>query len=213
MTRPSKSHINKRMSQMTCPNCGNEVEKGAAFCIRCGSPVPKRSSTLKIVFKWTGIGCGGVLGLLIGIITIGTIASSCANGNGRTVPAVAATPSPVPTPSPMPTLTPTPVPIKLSAEQLYQDYDNNEVAAKVKYEGALALITGRISTIAEAGNYYDVKLETDNFFSLVSIVCKLDQSQQSVVIQLNTGDLVTVKGIIKGLSVIDIVVEDCTLAN
>ena len=90
-------------------------------------------------------------------------------------------------------------------------YENNEVAAKAKFAGKVALITGDVYSVTETGNKYDVKLSTDEFFSLTSIVCKVDKSEIDWVIQLNEGQRITVLGRIKGKSIIDIVVEDCSI--
>ncbi len=186
--------------QRYCMTCGNAVSEGASFCIRCGAPTQRETNTSKkSILKWAGIGCGGLIGLFIFVTIIAAIASSCGNGNMDTASRLSPTP--------------TPVPIRVSAEQIYQDYEGNEVAAKAKYEGKLALITGRIWTVQEAGNYYDVKLQSNAFFSLVSIVCKVDKSEGGKLIPLNPGDSVTVIGVIKGPSVVDIVVENCSLAN
>ena len=136
-------------------------------------------------------------------------------------PTVESTPGPthpltlIPTPSPTSTPTPnqTPTPIIVSAGELYQDYESNEVAAKATYEGKTALIDGSISSITEAGGKYDVKLSTDEVFSLTSIVCKVDRSQVESVIALSDGQYVTVMGMIKGKSISDIVVEDCSVQD
>ena len=120
-------------------------------------------------------------------------------------------PSATPTPTSVPT--PTPAPIVVSAEELYQAYDNNEVAAKAEYEGKTALITGSVSSITEAGSKYDVKLSTDEIFSITEIVCKVDKSQVASVIELSEGQYITVLGRIKGKSIIDIVVEDCSVQD
>ena len=84
-------------------------------------------------------------------------------------------PPPTATPTPIPT--PTPTPITVSATDLRLAYENNEVAAKAKFEGKTALITGAVSSVTEAGSKYDVKLSTDEFISITSIVCKVDKSE------------------------------------
>ena len=72
----------------------------------------------------------------------------------------------------VPTQTPSPTPVSVSADVLQSEKELNEVAWTSKYNDNFGLITGSISSITEAGNKYDVKLETDNF--TVSIVCKVD---------------------------------------
>ena len=136
------------------------------------------------------------------------------------------TPDPTSTPTftdtPMPTSTATPVlaPIlvSVSAEDLSRDYANNEVAAKAKYEGKQALITGEVLSIRESGINYDIGLAsgTSTFF-WVSIGCEVDRAQQSAVLELNKGQVVTLLGKIRrnedafGIIDIDIVVDDCVI--
>ena len=109
--------------------------------------------------------------------------------------------------------TPTPIPIEVSAGELYQAYESNEVAAALKYEGKTAVVDGTISSIADAGSKYDIKLGTEETFSFVSIVCKVDKSHLETVLTLSEGQYVTVKGRIKGQSIIDIVVENCSIQD
>ena len=65
-----------------CTKCGSQIGAESKFCPRCGasteqgsSPVeagPSRS-TGKRVLKWTGLGCGGLITLLIILIIIGVV--------------------------------------------------------------------------------------------------------------------------------------------
>ena len=112
---------------------------------------------------------------------------------------------------PAPTATTTPVPITVSATELRLAYENNEVAAKQKFEGQMALITGTISSVTEAGSKYDVKLSTDEFISITEIVCKVNQDEIDSVVALNEGELITVLGRVKGKGIFDIEVQDCSV--
>ena len=58
---------------MDCPGCGNETDKRAAFCTHCGVTLPKQGSAAKGIFKWVGIGCGGLLGLFVVLVIIATL--------------------------------------------------------------------------------------------------------------------------------------------
>ena len=111
----------------------------------------------------------------------------------------------------VPTQSPTPTPVSVSADALQSEKELNEVAWTSKYNDNLALITGSISSITEAGNKYDVKLETDNF--TVSIVCKVDETNEPAVLSLQRGQTVTVLGRVTDDGIIDIVVEDCSIAS
>ena len=133
------------------------------------------------------------------------------------VPTPAPTPTftPVPTPAPTPTFTPvptpTPIPLEVTAEEIYREYHSNEVAAKAKYAGQTALISGSISSVTEAGGGYDVKLETDEVFSVMEIVCKVDKSHVDSVVALSEGQQVVIFGKIKGKGLFDVEVTECTV--
>jgi hypothetical protein len=111
----------------------------------------------------------------------------------------------------VPTQSPTPTPVSVSADALQSEKELNEVAWTSKYNDNLALITGSISSITEAGNKYDVKLETDNF--TVSIVCKVDETNEPAVLSLQRGQTVTMLGRVTDDGIIDIVVKDCSIAS
>lgn len=131
---------------------------------------------------------------------LSTLLIACSGNSG---PQPTATPTPVPTP--------TPIPITVSATDLRLAYENNEVAAKAKYEGKTALITGAVSSVTEAGSKYDVKLSTDEFISITSIVCKVAKGEVNSVVALNEGQTITVYGKVKGKGIFDIEVEDCSV--
>ena len=58
---------------MDCPDCGNEISEQAAFCTQCGVALPKQRNTAKGIFKWGGIGCGGLLGLFAVLVVIAAL--------------------------------------------------------------------------------------------------------------------------------------------
>ncbi len=119
-----------------------------------------------------------------------------------------ATASPVPTATPVPT--PTPLP-SVSASELAQACEANEVAAKTKYEEMTALITGEVRSITDARGKYDVKLLTGDVWT--DVVCKVDISGVDSVIALQKGQVVTVLGKIKGKGFADIVVDQCSIQH
>ena len=96
-----------------CSQCGGEVPQGAAFCRHCGSstgfnPVNATSappstqggsSGFKRFLKWSGIGCGGILAVLVLFVVIVNIIISDAEEDltpipSPTLPGVEATPEP-----------------------------------------------------------------------------------------------------------------------
>lgn len=61
---------------MNCPNCGAEIQDGENFCAQCGLQTAKRHGGIRTFFKWSAIGCGGLIGLFVIIVIIVAIASS-----------------------------------------------------------------------------------------------------------------------------------------
>ena len=104
-----------------------------------------------------------------------------------------------------------PTPIAVTARQLNEDYERNEVAADAKYVGNYVMVTGVIYSVTEAVGKYDVKLETDDFISVTNIVCKVDKDEEATILALAAGDNVMVLGKVDGKSVFDINLRDCTL--
>ena len=151
------------------------------------------------------------------LIAIAALAILGCSSSPAATPTPAPTPTftPVPTPAPTPTFTPvptpTPIPLEVTAEEIYREYHSNEVAAKAKYAGQTALISGSISSVTEAGGGYDVKLETDEVFSVMEIVCKVDKSHVDSVVALSEGQQVVIFGKIKGKGLFDVEVTECTV--
>ena len=212
-----------------CNHCAGEVADGVKFCTHCGGAItatatastppvvvvqtPTQQSGGMTCLKWAGIGCGGLLGLLILASIIVYITFPRDGAVVVESPDVVVTENTVSETDDGATPIPTPTPIMVSAGELYSAYESNEVAAALKYDGKMALVDGAISSITEAGSKYDIKLVTEETFSFASIVCKVDRSQLNSVLSLSEGQYITVKGRIKGLSIIDIVVENCSIQD
>lgn len=140
------------------------------------------------MLKKIGIGCGAVVAIIVSV---------AGSGNGEDAQRPGVSPTPVPTP------------LTVTARQIFEDYEANEVAAESRYEGNWALITGTISSITEAGSQYDVKLETAKLFSVSNVVCKVDKEYDAEILSLTAGQTITVLGKIRGRAVIDFNVDEC----
>ena len=66
---------------MFCRRCGARIEEEISYCTQCGAPTgesqalpqTKKQSKTGRVLKWTGIGCGGLVGLIILLAIIGIV--------------------------------------------------------------------------------------------------------------------------------------------
>jgi len=98
-------------------------------------------------------------------------------------------------------------PIKITATQLYAEYDENPVRADQKYKGQLLQVSGVVDSI---GHDY-VSLNAGAF--LATIHCSFAAEQQPQIAQVDKGQLVTIQGRCTGyLSVLSVVyLESCRL--
>lgn len=147
----------------------------------------------------------GMSGWMIGLIIAGSVMvlgiASCAmcvslasnNGGGGGARATRGSPttSPASPGSPKPPPAPTTPPITVTAQQLYNDYHANEVAADAKYKGRPLLVTGTISSIdKDAFDNIQLMLATSDMFS--HVMATLDDSQKSKAMTLAKGNKQTV---------------------
>jgi hypothetical protein len=141
------------------------------------------------VLKWIGIIIGGlvVLFIIIGIIAVAT----GDNDNGATTPQTSA-----------------PEYIEITAQQLYDEYDNNEIAADQKYKDRTLKVTGYISNIGEdiLGDPYITLTGSKYGFSGVHCTFPDTDVARNILAGYNTGDLVTIKGKCTGYF-IDVLLE------
>ena len=86
----------------------------------------------------------------------------------------------------------------LSAKQLAKEYHRHEVAADLKYQGEIVLVSGRIQSIGKGvfGNVY-VTIG-GGFFFIGSVPCYLGTGSERLAASLSKGQRITVKGRVAG---------------
>lgn len=120
-------------------------------------------------FKWVGIFVGGLF--LLGII--GAIFSSPKKEGGM--------PS-----SPAANIVPAEPPVTVTAVQLFNDYDANEVAADEKFKGKRLLVTGTVQSIDKgAFNNIVISLRTPNEF--MAVHASFDNEHEKMAASLKKG--------------------------
>lgn len=142
---------------------------------------------MKKFFKW-------VLIVIVGIIILGVIAGSGKGGNKTT-----SSSSP----------TPAPVAMKITARQLADDFDSNQVAAEANWQDKLVEFSAKVSNITDSGiSFYNVGSKD---FSLAQISCHISDKQQLLTIK--NGQTVTVRGVVgkQTIGVIDL--NDCEIVK
>lgn len=99
--------------------------------------------------------------------------------------------------------------IEITAEELFEAFDNNEVAANRDYKGKEIKVTGIITEIGTDawGNAY-VALETNDLFR--DVKCYFDSDMLDAVAELSKHQTVTLTGVCKGLSA-DVLIRECKI--
>ncbi len=97
----------------------------------------------------------------------------------------------------------------LSANQLYNEYDSNEVAADSRYKGKVVVVTGTVQDIGKdiMDDAYIV-IGGDGF--LDGVQCTFTKGSQSSVARLSKGQQVRVKGEVAG-KMGHVLVKKCSL--
>lgn len=142
---------------------------------------------MKKILKWILIVIGG-------IIVLGVIAGS-GKGGGKNSTSSSPTPAPVAE--------------KISARQLADDFDENQVAAEAKWDGKFVEFSAKVTNITDSGISFANVASKD--FSLAQISCRIKDKQQ--LLTLKNGQTVTVRGIVgkQTIGVIDF--DDCEVVK
>lgn len=98
--------------------------------------------------------------------------------------------------------------IKVTAKQLIDDYNNNELKADNKYKGKLLSVTGKVSEVRKSWGNTIVDIGTGGVFEW-DINCYMSKDQTDNAAQLDKGDTVTITGTCDGLSFLMVVMKDC----
>ena len=77
---------------------------------------------------------------------------------------------------------------------LLTDLDENALKAAENYEGQYVSLTGEIGTIDSSGEYIDL-FPIDDEWAIIGVQCYItNEEQKTAIMELSTGDTVTVEG-------------------
>lgn len=145
---------------------------------------------MKKIIKWLGIG-------IFVIIVIAVIASMGKSGNKPASSSSTATDQKQ--------AEQVQAPEQITASQLADDFDANQVAAESKWKGKLVAFSAELTNITDSGLSFS-KIGSKEF-SLTQISCKVVDKQQ--LLTLKNGQTVKVQGIVGGQTIGVIDVNDC----
>lgn len=101
--------------------------------------------------------------------------------------------------------------IKITATELYQAYNDNEVGADEKYKGKLIEVTGVISDIGK--DLLDtpyVSIKTDDIIGTVQ--CMFSKDDASLLANLKKDEQITIRGKCKGY-LMNVLLENCEIVK
>jgi hypothetical protein len=106
-----------------------------------------------------------------------------------------------------------PVDFTMTARELFQAYDQNEVAADEKYEGKVLEISGRVDDIGkDITDTIYVTLDGGGEYGIFSVQCFFADTHSGDAAKLSKGDAITVKGLCNGM-IGNVSVRGCSIVR
>ena len=103
--------------------------------------------------------------------------------------------------------------IVISATDLYNQFDNNSIAAEKTYKGKIVQVSGKVNTVDESfwGTPY-VRLDADEY-GISSVTCNFSKEDKSELESLNTGDMITIRGTCGEMGFADVSIDKCSIVK
>lgn len=98
---------------------------------------------------------------------------------------------------------------KVSAAELADDFDSNQVAAEAKWKNQLVEFSAEVTNITDTGLSFSKVASKD--FSLAQISCKIKDKNQ--LLSLKNGQTVTVRGVVGSQTIGVIDVRECEVVE
>lgn len=100
--------------------------------------------------------------------------------------------------------------IEVTANELWNAFDENEIDAEQKYNGKTVRITGIVSDINSADTFTsaNVLLAVDNSY-FGSVQCNFNSENANALATLNKGQSVTIEGTCRTLSIYNLIIRSC----
>lgn len=187
------------MALVKCKQCGNDVASNATACPKCGAPVPRGASVLKVsLFVVGGLFSLCFLGTCLGAIGA---AKKGSNSSGET----ASTRSPAAQARPAPRL--------VEIRTLLAEYADNEVRADSDFKDQVIQTAGIVDDIKkDIMNSVYVTLGTGRQFEIPQIQCFITDEQVKKAANLSKGTKIGIRGRVEGL-MMNVLVRDCEFVD
>ena len=172
------------MTTLFCPACRHTNRVGDRFCTACGAALPDTTRPTQSThthgrpprrwLKWAGIGCGGLITLIVVGIVLGVVFGGRSTDENDSASIVLSTTAPSPTPL-----------VSVNPRVIWDDYLANETRANSTWKGDwLALRLESIDEIEDGGRV--LKYMGEFGWDYIELDFKNDDD----VIHLNIGDTV-----------------------
>ncbi|NRD53781.1 OB-fold protein [Corallococcus exiguus] len=191
------------MALVKCKQCGNDVASNAAACPKCGSPVPRGTSVLKVsLFVVGGFFSLCFLGTCLGAVGAAKKgASPSAASASDAAPEAAARPEPKPEPK------------AVAIRTLLAEYADNEVRADSNFKDQIIQTAGIVDDVKkDFTNSVYVTLGTGKQFEIPQIQCFVTDDQVKKAASLSKGTKIGVRGRVQGL-MMNVLVQDCEFVD
>jgi len=176
-----------------CKSCKAEIPSDAKKCSHCGTD--QRGWFRK----------HPILTVLLIIFVIGIIGAVAGGGGDKSSTGTKQTSSQESKQSPEPKQVQEPM--KITAQELADDFDSNQVAAENKWKGKLVIFSAEVTNITDFGLSFSEVSSKE--FSMTQISCKVADKQQ--LLALKNGQNVTVEGIVGSQTIGVISINDCQI--
>ncbi len=106
--------------------------------------------------------------------------------------------------------------IEISANELYREFEANEVAADEKYKGKYVKVTGVVTDISSGGTFTQacILLNVDDSIIFGDVQCNFsDDEAAKKIAQLTKGKTVTITGLCSGLGKINLDINNCEIVG
>jgi predicted nucleic acid-binding Zn ribbon protein len=190
-----------------CASCGQKIAKTAKVCPHCGAKNKQRPK------KWWIAAIVIIVIIIIAVAAQGDGETDRPQTSGNTTATATATQSSAATEK----ATEAPAKpaieyIEISATELIDAYDANEVAADKKYKGQWLSVSGTVKSIGVTLGSTYVTLVKDGEWSLTDVQCFVTKDTIDAVSELLEGDIVTFQGKCGGKS-LNISLNDSIIAK
>jgi len=103
--------------------------------------------------------------------------------------------------------------IKVTAQQLVQEYEDNEVSADAKYEGNLVQVSGIVDSIGKDildSPYITLKGKQ---YSINRVQCMFSKRDAAILATVSKDESITLEGTLTGYTILNPLIEDCHIVR